>query len=84
MPDAVNKKASWRFWKCLKCLKEPPFIGQRYRVEGGPMKLLTKLINVPYHCSLYTFRCQTLDDLVRNETTYGKWQVARGCFTQSG
>jgi hypothetical protein len=46
MFDAVNIKTSRRFWKCLKCPKESPFIGQIYRVEDHLMKLHTKLINL--------------------------------------
>jgi hypothetical protein len=48
------------------------------------MKLLTKLINVPYHCSLYTFRCQTLDDLVRNEHHFKPHQIQKQQLTESG
>jgi len=84
MSDTVNKKVSRRFWKCLKCPKESPFIGQRYRVEGHLMKLHTELINVPYHCSLCTFRCQTWDDLVRHEHHFKPHQIQKQQLKESG
>jgi len=48
------------------------------------MKLHTKLINVPYHCSLCTFRCQTWDDLVRNEHHFKPHQIQKQQLKESG
>jgi hypothetical protein len=84
MFDAVNIKTSRRFWKCLKCPKESPFIGQIYRVEDHLMKLHTKLINLPYHCCLCTFRCQTWDDLVRHAYHFKPHQIQKQQLKKSG
>ena len=55
----------------------PPFIGQINRVEDHLMKLHTKLINLPYHCCLCTFRCQTWDDLVRHAYHFKPHQIQK-------